>query len=122
MSQTICEKRGGLVLGPGRVVGFGRAVYIPYFNVTPPLAKLRVADDSITFSAGPWLSLPIAMGDIAEVSFTRRAAVWHAILGGDTLTIRHRGRGPNPVRFSARGGLQEIADALHELGVRIVRN
>ena len=112
------EKRGGAIFGGGKVHLFGKEIWLPYFSATWPLAVLRCYPDSIMVKIGPLL-FSVSLTDIEQVSF-RKMTFWTVPLGGDTLTIRHRGKGPTPVIFGSYRGLESLVSAFKEMGVKVV--
>lgn len=112
----MCEKRGSVVFTGGRVHLFDREVSLPYFSASWPLAKLHCYPDSVVVKVGP-LVIFVSRADIDEVRF-RKMTFW-SVLMGDTLTIRHHGRAPNPVVFGSHRGLEPIARVFEEMGIRV---
>jgi hypothetical protein len=115
--SVLCEVRGGLVLRWGRVSLLGREVALPYFSASPPFAKLLCFPQSLRISVGP-IALTIPLGDISEVRYRTRT-LSGLLLGGETLTIKHRAKGSNPVVFGSPSGVKRVALALQSLGVTV---
>lgn len=111
------EKRGGVIFSGGRVRLFDKEVSLPYFSASWPFAKLHCYADSITVKVGPLLIL-VSRTDIEEVRFKKMT--FSSVLIGDTLTIRHHGKAPNPVIFGSYRDLEPITRVLKEMGVEVV--
>jgi hypothetical protein len=116
----LCEKRGGAILGGGRLCVFRREVWLPYFSASWPLAVLQCYEDCITVKIGP-VRARILTADVEEVRFGQ-GGLWGVLLTallGSTVSIRHHGEAPKPMIFGSYGGLGGLATTFERLGVAV---